>query len=71
MPAGELLIEEVAKALSITNAKTVRQIRIDLTFRSSQRAIRYAIVALVERGRAKRIGLPGQQYKVMAVAQHA
>ncbi len=75
MPAGELLIDEIAKALSVHEAKTVREIVASLPFIVSNRGVRYAVQALVDAGRAKRIGpkiiKPGnkQHYKVLAVVE--
>ncbi len=73
MPAGELLLIEVAKVLSVHEAKTVNEIVASLPFIVSERAVRYAVQGLVDTGRAKRIGpkiiKPGnkQHYKVLAV----
>lgn len=67
MPAGELLIKEVAKVLSVLDAKTVVQVHGELEEPVSKRAVRYALADLVKRGSAKRIGRPGQHFRVMAV----
>lgn len=67
MPAGELLIEEVAKVLSVLDAKTVVQVHGELEGPVSKRAVRYALADLVKRGRAKRYGAKGQHFRVKAV----
>lgn len=68
MPAGELLIEDVAKTLSVFDYKTVVQVHGELEGPVSKRAVRYALADLVKSGRAKRSGRPGQHFRVKAVA---
>lgn len=67
MPAGELLANRVAETLSTLTGKTATEIGKSLNPPVTARAVRYAIRLLVDAGRAKRTGHPGQHFKVMAV----
>lgn len=69
MPAGEILIEEVAHLLSVIIPKTVVQVHEELDVAVSKRAVRYALADLVKSGRAKRSGRPGQHFRVTAVVR--
>lgn len=69
MPAGQLLIEEVAALLSNV-PKSVGMLQAQLGVNVTGRAIRYAryaLDALIKGGRAKRLGHRNQHYKVLAV----
>ncbi len=56
MPAGKDLMMRVESHLSLEVGKTMKQIREAVTTRSTPRAIRYAVSALIADGRAKRVG---------------
>jgi hypothetical protein len=71
MPAGPQLIEAVAKCLA-THAFAANyalfpsEIRAQIAMDATNRAIRYAITALIKDGRAKRRGPSGPAYAVVA-----
>lgn len=56
MPAGELLINQVAGLLLPTTGKRMPEIIAGVTLQASPRAVRYAVAALVQTGRAIRKG---------------
>jgi len=69
MPAGPQLIEAVAKCLAEHGfaqeiALFPSEIRAQITMDATNRAIRYAITALIKDGRAKRRGPSGPAYAV-------
>lgn len=67
MPVGELLIKDVARLLSVSEPKTIKQIHEGILGVVSKRAVRYAIDILISKGRAKRLGHKNQHYRVVAV----
>jgi hypothetical protein len=74
MPAGRELIENVARALDPNTGMTAADIAFHLSEpKPSNRAIRYALRALIEQGRAKRKFKRGDltEGPVFAVAKEA
>jgi len=56
MPAGEILINHVSALLRPETGKRMPEIISGVTLAASPRAVRYAVKALVEQGRAVRKG---------------
>jgi hypothetical protein len=56
MPAGTVLINQVASLLLPNVGKKMAEVRAGVTSRSTPRAVRYAVSALVQEGKARRVG---------------
>jgi hypothetical protein len=56
MPAGTILINQVASLLLPNVGRKMAEVRAGVTLRATPRAIRYAVSALVREGKARRKG---------------
>lgn len=56
MPAGIILINQVASLLLPNVGKKIKEVRAGITVPASSRAVRYAVSALVQEGKARRDG---------------